>query len=576
MAKKIKNIMLIEKYFDYFCKNLTTQTNYYMKRFFIFLTLCLLIGIGVVNAQNQRMVVVECFTSATCGPCASINPSLDNLLSNNESISLYIKYHVNWPSDHDPMNQHNPSEVAAKVNYYGVNSVPMSVIDGQWIGNSGSINQNLLNQYAAVSSPLEMRMSHYLNSTNDTIFVVVMGRATNDVASNNLKLNVGVIEKLMQYATAPGTNGEKNFHNVMKKMLPGSSGQSIPALNAGDYFVYKFSWALANVMDINQLSAVAWVQDATTKVIYQGCKSNGVLDPFYVKNCKISDLQHMQNYVCSGNSSPYVVVDNFGSEAITNLVLKVSVNGTEIKTVNWEGTIQTAHSAKIQLGDIEFETVAENELQVEVVTINGGADEYANSVYIHEFSAAEEVVGKSFKLVIRTDNDPQDVTWEVANTNTGDVVFSGGPYEEANKLYTELFELNEDGCYVLTIYDAGGNGLTNGTGYYGLKAGSKSLFSGSDFKDMESNEFSYANSTDVTENQENTLSIYPNPSNGFVTVDSEGSNNVSVYSIAGQNVYNQVIDGVSTIDLSSIGKGTYMIVVTNANGESAKQVIVIK
>lgn len=547
-----------------------------MKKFFTLLTFCLLIGIGVINAQNQRMVVVECFTSATCSPCASINPSLDNLLTNNENISLYIKYHVNWPSDHDPMNQHNPGEVASKVSYYGINSVPMSVVDGQWVNYSGSLNQSVLNQYAAISSPLEMRMSHYLNSTNDTIFVVVMGRATNAVASNNLRLNVSVIEKLMQYATAPGTNGEKNFHNVMKKMLPGASGQSIPALNAGDYFVYKFSWALANVMDINQLSAVAWVQDGSTKEVFQGCKSNGVLDPFYAKNCIIGDMQHMPDFICSGNAAPYITVDNFGSETITNLVLKVSVNGTEIKTVNWEGNIPTAQTAKIQLGDIDFESVAENELQVEVVTINGSADDYANSVYVHEFEAAEEVVAKSFKLTLRTDNDPQDVTWDVVNTNTGNVVVSGGPYAEANKTYTESFDLSEDGCYIFTIYDAGGNGLTNGNGLYGLKAGSKTLFSGNDFKDKESNEFSYENAADVTENQVNTLSIYPNPSNGFVTVETEGSNNVSVYNIAGQNVYNQAIDGVSTLNLSNLEKGTYMIVVTNANGESAKQVIVIK
>jgi len=547
-----------------------------MKKLFTLLTFCLLIGIGVINAQNQRMVVVECFTSATCSPCASINPSLDNLMENNADISLYVKYHVNWPSDHDPMNQHNPGEVASKVSFYGINSVPMSAVDGQWVNYSGSLNQSILNQYAAVTSPLEMKVTHYLNNTNDTIFVVVMGKATQAVASNNLRLNVSVIEKLMQYATAPGTNGEKNFHNVMKKMLPSASGQSIPALNVGDYFVYKYSWALANVMDINQLSALAWLQDGSTKEIFQGCKSNGVMEPYYAKNCKISDMQHMPSYVCSGSASPYIVVDNFGSETITNLVLRVSVNDQEVKTVNWDGNIQFGKSTKIELGNIDFETVANNTLKVEVVTINGAADDYENSVYTKDFDAAEEVVAKTFKLTVRTDDEPENITWDVVNTNTGDVVVSGGPYAEANKTYTENFDLSEDACYRFTIYDAGGNGLAGSNGLYGLKAGSKTLFSGNDFKDKESNEFSYENVADVTENQENTLSIYPNPSNGFVTVETEGSNNISVYNIAGQNVYNQQIDETTTLNLSNLEKGTYMIVVSNANGESAKQIIVIK
>lgn len=547
-----------------------------MKKFLSFLTFSLIVGLGVINAQNQRMVVVECFTSATCGPCASINPSLDNLFSNNEDISLYVKYHVNWPSDHDPMNQHNPGEVASKVSYYGINAVPMSAIDGKWVGNSGSINQSMLNQYAAISSPLEMRMTHYLNSTNDTVFVVVMGKATESINSNSLKLNVSVIEKLMQYATAPGTNGEKSFHNVMKKMLPTAGGQSIPALNAGDYFVYKYSWALANVMDINQLSAVSWLQDGSTKEIFQGCKSSDVLNPFYAKNCKISDLQHMPSYVCSNNASPFVVVDNFGSETITDLVLKVNVNGEEIKTINWNGNIQTGKSVKIQLGEIEFETAANNTLEIEVTSINGGTDDYSNSIYVREFEAAEEVVEKTFKLTVRTDDEPQNITWDVVNTLNGNVVVSGGPYAEPNKTYNETFDLSEDGCYRFTIYDAGGNGLAGANGLYGLKAGSKTLFSGNDFTDKESNEFSYENVADITENQENTLNIYPNPSNGVFTIETEGINNVTIYNIVGQNVYNQSVEDTATLNLSNFEKGTYLIVVTNEKGESAKQVVVIK
>jgi len=547
-----------------------------MKKLLSFLTLSLIFGLGVINAQNQRMVVIECFTSATCGPCASINPSLDNLMENNADISLYVKYHVNWPSDNDPMNHHNPGEVASKVSYYGINSVPMSAVDGQWVNYSGSLNQNILNQYAAVTSPLEMRMTHYLNNTNDTIFVVVMGKATEAVNSNNLRLNVSVIEKLMQYATAPGTNGEKNFHNVMKKMLPGASGQAVPALNAGDYFVFKFSWALANVMDINQLSAVAWLQDGSTKEIFQGCKSNGTLTPFYAKNCKISDLQHMPNFVCSDNAAPFIVVDNFGSETITSLTLKVMVNEQEVKTINWSGNIQTGKSAKIQLEEIDFETVADNNLEVEVVEINGGSDDYANSIYVHEFKAAEDVVAKSFKLTIRTDDDPQSITWDVVDTQNGNVVVSGGPYAEPNKTYTENFDLIADGCYRFTIYDAGGNGLSAGQGLYGLKAGNKTLFSGGDFSDMESNEFGYENVADIIENQDNTLNIYPNPSNGTVTIEANGLNNVEIYNIAGQNVYNQQIDGTTTLNLSTLGMGTYMFVMTNENGESTKQVIVIK
>lgn len=39
-----------------------------------------------------------------------------------------------------------------------------------------------------------------------------------------------VIEKHIHFNTAPGTNGEKDFYNVMKKMLPGSGAPACPLL----------------------------------------------------------------------------------------------------------------------------------------------------------------------------------------------------------------------------------------------------------------------------------------------------------------------------------------------------------
>ena len=212
-----------------------------MKKLLSLLTLSLVLGIGISNAQNQRTVVLECFTSASCGPCAQYNPALDNLINSNADHLIAIKYHVNWPTDTDPMNHHNPSEVASRRSYYNVNSVPYSIGDGTWSNTSNYVSQSLINQWAAVASPLEMRMTHYLNATQDTIFVVVMGKATSDITSNNLKLHISVLEKTMEYASAPSSNGERIFHNVMKKMLPNASGTTLDAMEAGDYFAYKYS-----------------------------------------------------------------------------------------------------------------------------------------------------------------------------------------------------------------------------------------------------------------------------------------------------------------------------------------------
>lgn len=550
-----------------------------MKKFLSLLTLSLIIGIGVINAQNQRTVVLECFTSTTCGPCAQANPALDNLINNNADKLIAIKYHVNWPAAGDPMNLHNPGDVSSKVSFYSINAVPYSVGDGTWVGNSSSVSQAMINQWAAVDSPIDMRMTHYFNAAQDTMFVVVMGRASSAINSNSLKLNISVIEKTMEYASAPGSNGERIFHNVMKKLLPSAAGTSIAAMEAGDYFAYKYSWALANVMNVSELTAVAWLQDGTTKQMIQGCKSSDDVQPFFAKQAKISKLDHTKKTICSSSVNPDIYVTNFGSETINSLAVNVSVNGTSIADLTWQGNIDFGKTAKINFGELNFadvETLENNEMIFEITQINGAADEYAPGTYRYAFDEAPVVVNKTLKLSIRTDDEPQNITWDIVKTSNGEVVVSGGPYEEPHKVYSENIELVDDDCYMFTIYDAGGNGMAGGNGLYGIKVGSQTIISGNDFTDKESNEFYFTKNDGVAENIGNDAHIYPNPSNGFITVDVEGMNVLTVYNTTGQMVYNQSINDKTTVDLSKLEKGTYLMVLTTRDGKNTKQVIVLQ
>lgn len=552
-----------------------------MKKLLSLLTLSLVLGIGVVYAQNQRVVVLECFTSATCPPCASVNPSLDNLINTNADQLIAIKYHVNWPSAGDPMNLHNPTEVSSRVSYYGINSVPYSVADGNWKGNSGSVTQNLINQWAAVTPPVEMCMTHFFNAAQDTLSVIVMGRATSAVNSENLRLQITVLEKTMTYTSAPcaNSNGERTFHNVMKKMLPNAQGTSIPALEVGDYFAVKYSWPLANVMDVNELTAVAWLQDHSTKQIYQGCKSSESIAPYYARQAMISRLDHTKKTICSSRVNPDLYVTNFGSETINSLTVNVAVNGESYGDLTWNGNIAFSETKKVNLGELDFSSLdlqEDNEVVFTITQINGAPDDYAPGTYVYAFTSAPSVVNKPFKIVIRTDDEPQLITWEVTKTSTGEVVVNGGPYTDAHHQYTENFTLEDDDCYMFTIYDAGGNGLAGGNGVYGLKAGSQTIISGNAFTDMESNEFFFSTSTGIGETSVNTVNIYPNPSNGMVTVDTEESGNVKVYNIAGQMVYTIGVEGKTVLNLSNLEKGTFLLVMTNNFGESSKKVIVLQ
>ena len=280
-----------------------------------------------VSAQNERILLFECFTNASCGPCASQNPALDALINANADRIAAIKYHMNWPGANDPMYLHNTIDNNARRSVYEINSVPHTVVDGtRYNGMPSGINQNAVNQWLTAESPIEMRLSYDVDEAANTITVHVTGRAS-EAVSGSIKLFVGVIEREIHYSTPPGSNGERDFYAVMKKLLPSSSGITISPLQAGSYFAYNFTWELANVYNNDQLDAIAWVQNHDTKVVYQACKSSQNIVPFYANEAKVSDITNVKGRNCSGLIEPRVLLTNFGSNPLTTAEIEVLVNG---------------------------------------------------------------------------------------------------------------------------------------------------------------------------------------------------------------------------------------------------------
>ena len=534
-----------------------------MKRFTILFASIMMLFSLRANAQNQRVLLLESFTNTGCGPCAAYNPAMDALIANNADKIAAIKYHVNWPSSADPMYLHNTADNGSRTSYYNVTGVPEVVIDGNhFSGNPNQVTQSIIDQLYAIQSPMEMRLTYDVNETDNTITIHVMGRASIDI-ENELKLHVGVIEREIHFSSAPGPNGERDFYSVMKKLLPNATGQSLGALKANDYFAYTYTWELANIYNMDQLDAIAWVQSSGTKEVLQACKSSEVIEPFYANEACVSHISNVKSVTCSGVEEPKIVLTNYGSNNLTSADLEMFINGESVRTLTWNGNLASLASEVVDLGEITFPVEENNLLEVKIISVNGSDDEaQTNDIASINIEGSPDIVGKVIKLIIRTDSNPDETTWKVTNVWSGEVIAEGGPYEDANHNYTEVIEITGDGCYDLTIYDAGGNGFS-GSGVYGLKAGTVTLFTGKAFGDHESNEFSYEVVASADETSITTTSIFPNPTSGMVNIVCEGEQTVTIYNMAGQRVYDGMSNGLLQIDLKAYGAGIYAIQVGN-------------
>ena len=101
-----------------------------MKKLITFLSLLLILANTFY--AGDRMVIVERFTSWTCGPCASNNPTMEAFINSiNEDKIVGIAYHMNWPAPgNDGYYLYNPTDNNARRTYYGINAIPQAQMDG--------------------------------------------------------------------------------------------------------------------------------------------------------------------------------------------------------------------------------------------------------------------------------------------------------------------------------------------------------------------------------------------------------------------------------------------------------------
>jgi hypothetical protein len=520
----------------------------------LLLIISLFMAFGL-SSQTQRLVLIEEATNASCGPCAQQNPAFMALLNQNRHKITAVMYHWYFPG-YDPMHLHNVAENNGRVSYYGINGVPTAVIDGvipsgpgfSYPGGPHGFTQALIDQYYAIPSPFELDMYHYLSPGEDTIHVFARIRAAQDYTSEVVKIHMAVIEKVITFASPPGSNGETVFHDVMKKMLPNHLGTVIPnTWEEGDYLIYKESWKLANIYNMNQLGVVGFIQQNISKSVQQAANSEDEpFDAFYDTDAALLKLSNLTQTNCSGLLAPVITIANYGANPLTSMDIVYQVNEEDAHVYNWTGNLQFLESAIVELPEIDFPVLDQNTIDVTLNNVNGTVDEYTKNNSITFNFNISQATPDEVKLRIRLDNNPQEITWNVKNMD-GEIVFSGGPYTTPNVIVNETMIFEDLGCHIFTINDAGGDGL-QAPGFFVLYYGSNTqIVSGTTFGSQVKAQFDVGGTLHVAEMDNNQLiNFYPNPVQDLGILEfkllSSADVDIAIYNLMGQMIKHQVSD----------------------------------
>jgi hypothetical protein len=221
-------------------------------------------------AGSSKVVLLEHFTSVNCGPCPEANEIINGFLNAfGPGQVLGIEYHP-WPAD--PFYNAAPDENILRSSFYGVSSVPKMFVDG--------ITSPQPTDSTAIALALEDRLGQTAPvaiSVTDTV-VGQSWSGTADLtgigntAATDLRGYFVVLEREVNYASPPGTNGEKDFYYVMRAVLPSANGEQI-SIGAGVSLRIQEETDLHPDVDGDQVYAVYFIQDYVSKEIYQAGSS---------------------------------------------------------------------------------------------------------------------------------------------------------------------------------------------------------------------------------------------------------------------------------------------------------------
>lgn len=323
----------------------------------------------------------------------------------------------------------------------------------------------------------------------------------------------------------------------------------------------------------------AGANTAMTTVAFWTAFLNECVTPVEGKNVA-ADKIVMPSTACPGNPTELKVkILNFGTEPLTDVQINAKVNGNIVASTTWSGLLETFETEEVVVGNYTFyddETAVEFEANT-----NNDAEPNDNMLATKIYVTVNTF--RSLVIETKTDDKPQDISWNFKDNNGNIVLQHNYNAEEANKvIYTPIL-LNGNECLSFEVLDAGGDGITNG--YLKIVAfgdnvvyeqngsfGAKSLINlktGAQYSSL--NSLVDANS----------INLYPNPVNNTLNIDINAlqANNVTfnVVNILGQSVMNSFDTKLNAgknsvvINTTSLSSGVYFVNIVTEDGSSLQQ-----
>jgi hypothetical protein len=364
-------------------------------------------------------------------------------------------------------------------------------------------------------------------------------------------------------------------------MVTGQWGDTYTTTTAGTLVTRTYTYTIPAAYnsipaELGDFEIVAFVAEGQQKII----SGNGTVPTYtglIANDAKIKEVKDIAEQ-CVNTIQPKVEIQNNGQNNLTSLPITYSINNGTPQVFNWIGNLSSFAKTTLTLPSITYSLQANNNLNISLPT----DDNTTNNTGTMAFIKAPETTTSNLTIKITLDQYGSETTWTLKNS-TGATVASSPVYADsaASGAYPQPdININvPNDCYTFTIFDSYGDGIV---GAYGI--GSYRIFSngvvisgveGGEFGSSDARSFGVANPLNISEISRNPISIFPNPSNGMITINTENTLSITVCDIAGKVVFSKNnVTNNETINLSNLQSGVYLAkMVTETGVEETKKII---
>lgn len=400
--------------------------------------------------------------------------------------------------------------------------------------------------------------------------------------------------------TEGGSSGSPLFdqnHRIIGQLWGG--GASCQNLSAPDYYGrVSNSWEPAGSNGTNQLKF--WLDPSNSGAAFiDGFDPNNTT--VVALDAALSAAQLTAQALCGDNYLPSVSLMNVGTTVLTSAQISYQIDNGAVQQYNWSGTLnqwqaQTISLPLIQLaaGNHTFTATVSNPNQaldentsnnqsvanlavtavpetIDILKITFTTDDYADETYVEVRNAAGAIIWSEGNEAIS------------GNFGTGAFPAPTDPTTplQNNTTYNYDIPLTAFECYTFVIYDFYGDGM--GASQWGGTDGALSLadnnsvniytLPAADFGDSSATVVRHIDDVSIDEVAFN-LTIAPNPASAelFINWYNDALMHIQLFDVCGKQLLSLKQEySATTLDIQGLAAGTYLLQLTDTNGQVVKK-----